>query len=131
MSLISDPQLVRKTTNSAGYELYCLEGFEIQPGNKAIIETGVRINLPLGYYAKVEEKSRYHKDDFCIKVGAGIIDGDFTGTIKVILINQGKKVFRLSANTSIAQLILHKYERFDNEIVEQVIRNSEGFGSTN
>lgn len=121
--------LVRKTPKAAGYELYCLEDFEIKSGDKKVIETGVKMNIPSNYYAKIHGKSRHIKDS--IIVLAGVIDASYTGTIKVALYNGGCKTFKADKSTSIAQLILQRYETFDNEVIEcPADFEHTGFGST-
>jgi deoxyuridine 5'-triphosphate nucleotidohydrolase len=123
--------LTRKTPRSAGYELKCLGDLEIKPGDHKVVETGIRIiGMPKNYYAEIHGKSRYIKNSIIIL--GGIIDSDYTGTIKVGLYNGGCKTFRLKEKSSIAQLILKEYHTFDNEEIEELPIGFEhtGFGST-
>jgi dUTP pyrophosphatase len=69
----------------------------------------------------------------CINVGAGVIDPDYTGEIKVVLFNHGENDFEIKRGDRIAQLVLERYETppvKEIEIIEETERGSGGFGST-
>ena len=72
-----------------------------------IIPTGLNIKVPHGHYGYLCSKSglamRHH-----IHVGAGIVDPDYTGEIRVLLLNLGTEPFEILAGTAIAQLVLEK-----------------------
>ena len=67
-----------------------------------------------------------------IDVGAGVIDSDYTGIIKVLLINNGKENFLINIGDKISQLILEEYRHVIPYLAEisKIQRDSQGFGST-
>ena len=68
-----------------------------------------------------------------IQVGAGVIDPDYTGEVRVILFNQGHKNFEIKKGDRIAQLILERCETppvVEIDTIEATKRGSGGFGST-
>jgi dUTP pyrophosphatase len=99
---------------------------------RAIVGTGITVVLPPGVYGRVAPRSGLAAKH-CINVGAGVIDPDYTGEIKVILFNHGLKDFEIKKGDRIAQLILERCETPPIEeisIVEDTERGSDGFGST-
>jgi dUTP pyrophosphatase len=69
----------------------------------------------------------------CIQVGAGVIDPDYTGEIKVVLFNHGPSDFEIKKGDRIAQLVLEKCMTpliKEISVVEETERGSGGFGST-
>ena len=89
----------RKTDDAAGYDLYSLSSGEIKPGEKAIIPTGISMEFPTlttnnfatecGIIASRSGLSA----KFSTEVGAGIIDKDYRGEIKIILYNHSTETF--------------------------------------
>ncbi len=82
----------RSTDGAAGYDIYAAENYRIEPGNKGIISTGISIELPKCpleghiYCMKLMSRSGLSANH-SIEVGAGLIDADYRGEIKVILYN--------------------------------------------
>jgi dUTP pyrophosphatase len=123
----------RGSDRSVGYDLYSTENAVVPcQAGRALIGTGITIVLPNGVYGRVAPRSGLAVKH-CINVGAGVIDPDYTGEIKVILFNHGEKDFEVKKGDRIAQLILERYETPSIEeisIVENTERGSDGFGST-
>jgi dUTP pyrophosphatase len=125
----------RATSGSAGYDLFANESLTIQPGNLWCVSTGLSIKMPPGVYGRIAPRSGITVK-YNAHVGAGVIDPDYTGEIKVVLCNNGKVDFRVSAGDRIAQLILEKFEIVDVKEVDGFSevsvseRGSGGFGST-
>ncbi len=122
------------TQYSAGYDLYSCESGVIEPLTHKCINLGIKMNIPEGYYGKIEPRSGLAYRN-CIHTMAGIIDSDYRGEIKVILYNGNKdSTFEYSIHDRIAQMIFIKYEDFNfNEIGEFEVnsnRGESGFGST-
>lgn len=117
---------------AAGYDLYAVESSVIHPGRRGVIPTGIAIQVPPGTYGRIAPRSGLAVKSG-IQVGAGVIDRDYTGEIKVVLFNHDTNNFVIRPGYRIAQLIL---ERCDNPPVEQVDnlndtgRGDTGFGST-
>lgn len=99
------------TPGAAGLDLYAAipEGEEIvlEPGKRALVTTGLRIAVPLGYEAQIRARS-----GLAIKHGIGLvnapgtIDSDYRGVVQVILINWGDSPFTIRRGDRIAQMVL-------------------------
>ena len=92
---------------AAGLDIYSPTDYVINAKDQGTIPTGLRIQIPLGHYEHLCSKSGLAMQHH-IHVGAGIIDLDYTGEVKVLLLNLGHKPFQVSSGDAIAQLILEK-----------------------
>jgi len=124
----------RATEGSAGYDLFAAEDMKIVPGSRALVSTGIAVKLPPGLYGRVAPRSGLAVKHG-IQVGAGVIDADYRGEVKVLLFNQGGEDFKVSTGDRIAQLILERHETPAIQVVTglsggQTERGSGGFGST-
>ena len=122
----------RATQGSAGYDLYAAEDTKISAGERACISTGISIVVPDGHYGRIASRSGLAAKS-SIDVGAGVIDADYRGEIKILLCNSGKADFVVKTGDRVAQLIL---ERISVPAVEEVhcmldtLRGGGAFGST-
>lgn len=125
---------VRGTPGAAGYDLYSTDGYVVLPGHRVVVSTGISIRLPDGTYGRIAPRS-----GLAVKHGldtlAGVIDPDYTGEVKVVLVNTDMRVpFVIKPGYRIAQLILEKYESVDVfetvETFDTTERAAGGFGST-
>jgi dUTP pyrophosphatase len=123
----------RGSDRSVGYDLYSSEDTVVPcQAGRALVSTGITVVLPPGVYGRVAPRSGLAVKH-CINVGAGVIDPDYTGEIKVVLFNHGEKDFEIKKGDRIAQLVLERCETPPIEeinIVEDTERGSGGFGST-
>ena len=123
----------RGSNDSVGYDLYSSEDtFVPSQVGRALVGTGITVVLPPGVYGRVAPRSGLAVNH-CINVGAGVIDPDYTGEIKVVLFNHGVDNFEIKKGDRIAQLVLERCETPPVEeisIVENTDRGSDGFGST-
>tara|TARA_X000001036_G_scaffold157310_1_gene149377 strand:- start:3574 stop:3999 length:426 start_codon:yes stop_codon:yes gene_type:complete len=123
----------RGSDGAVGYDLYSSEAVVVPcQAGRALVSTGITIVLPPGVYGRVAPRSGLAAKH-CINVGAGVIDPDYTGEIKVILFNHGLKDFEIKKGDRIAQLVLERCETPPIEeinIIEDTERGSGGFGST-
>ena len=97
----------KATKYSIGLDLYSPDNYLVHPKRQVLIPIQIRLGIPPGYYSRITSKSGLavqHK----IHVGAGVIDPDYTGEIKVPLINNGKHYYQVNQGHPIAQLILEK-----------------------
>ena len=133
--LFDDAILPRRATpGSAGYDLCSRESLVIQPGNLWRVSTGLSIKMPDGVYGRIAPRSSVTVKNNA-HVGAGVIDPDYTGELKVVLCNNGKVDFKIEPGDRIAQLVLEKFEIADVIEVKQfegapTERGAGGFGST-
>ena len=122
----------RGTPLSAGADLFCLEAFTLEPGERKLVPTGLAIEIPPGFYGRVAPRSglavRHGVD-----VLAGVIDADYRAEVKVPLINFGQAAVNLDAGERIAQLIIEQAALCDYiwaEDLSNTERGEGGFGST-
>lgn len=123
------------TTHSAGLDLIaCLEpGKVIQlfPGNSLTVPSGISLELEDDQVALIYPRSGLGiKYGITLRNGTGVIDADYKGEVMVCLVNNGDTPFRLEGGMRVAQLVLTKYERFENVKIDEVVRGTGGFGST-
>jgi len=125
-----------ETKGSAGVDLqaYVENAVVMKPMERALIPTGIFIELPVGYEAQVRARSGLAiKHGISLVNGIGTIDSDYRGEVKVILINLGDKDFTINNGDRIAQMVFIKHEQANFELVEQLEeteRGAGGFGHT-
>ncbi|RMA65946.1 dUTP diphosphatase [Ulvibacter antarcticus] len=125
-----------ETLFSAGMDLRAnvSEPSTIKPLQRAIVKTGLFIELPVGYEAQVRPRSGLAaKKGITVLNSPGTIDADYRGEIGVILVNLSNEDFTIEHGERIAQLIIAKHERAVWEEVEtlgETSRGAGGFGST-
>lgn len=128
-----------QTGGSAGADLRaCItKPIKLYPGARAIIPTGIAIQLPPGYEGQVRSRSGLAaKHGIGVLNGVGTIDQDYIGEISVILFNsgtQGRDAFTVNPGDRIAQLVIAKVEApVYLEVLElkQTERGDGAFGST-
>ena len=124
------------TELSAGMDLKAAieEPVELGPLCRAMVPTGLYIELPAGYEAQVRPRSGLAaKHGVTVCNSPGTIDADYRGEIKVILVNVSNEKFVINPGERIAQMVIAKYEKIEWEEVEQLSeteRGTGGFGST-
>lgn len=99
----------RGSDGAVGYDLYSDEDCVVEPNDRTLVSTGISIVLPEGVYGRVAPRSGLSVK-YGIQVGAGVIDPDYTGEVKVILFNHGTSDFMIQKGDRIAQLILERCE---------------------
>ncbi|GMV99345.1 MAG: deoxyuridine 5'-triphosphate nucleotidohydrolase [Candidatus Hydrogenedentota bacterium] len=125
-----------ETEHAAGMDLRAAvtEPLTLQPGERTLVPTGLRIALPEGYEAQVRPRS-----GLAIKFGIsllnspGTIDADYRGEIRVILANLGQEPFTIRRGDRIAQMIVApvtKVEWAQVETLSETARGTGGFGHT-
>jgi dUTP pyrophosphatase len=104
------------------------------PGERALIPTGLILELPAGFEAQVRPRSGLAlRHGVTVLNSPGTIDADYRGEIQVILVNLGKEAFPIRRGERIAQLVVARVAMVNLERVEIVastLRGEGGFGST-
>jgi len=122
----------RKTIGSAGYDLFSVDDVKILPLSRMCVSIGLSISLPHGFFGRILPRSSLSLK--CIDIGAGVIDEDYIGIIKVLVINNNPhNVFLIEKGMRIAQLVIERYytPKFENVLkLDDTIRGDNGFGST-
>ncbi len=119
------------TENAAGYDLHANHSCTLAPNSIELVDTGIAIIPPKGTYARIASRSGLAIKK--IEAKAGVIDPDYTGTIKIILHNFGTEEFHINKGDRIAQMILERYEHSNITIrnnTPTTQRGTNGFGST-
>lgn len=122
----------RAHKQDAGLDLYSREEQIILPGESAVFDTGVHVELPEGTFGKLESKSGLNVKYSVVSCG-GVIDCGYTGSIAVKLYNLGDKPYMVRKGQKIVQMIIQPYLAPELEVVEELSdtdRGSSGFGST-
>ena len=118
----------------AGLDVCSVQSLTIEAGARALVKTGVAIELPKGWEAQVRSRSGLaYKHGVAVLNSHGTIDEPYRGEIGVILINHGTEPYKIEVGDRIAQLVLRRTEDvipvFVDELTETV-RGEGGFGST-
>ena len=125
-----------ETSGSSGMDLaaYIDKPINLEPGQTSIIPTGISLSIPKNYEIQIRPRSGLAaKNQISVLNTPGTIDADYRGEIKIILINLGKKSFKIEKGDRIAQMVLSpviqaKIKEVDDlDITERGIG---GFGST-
>ena len=123
---------IREHETDAGLDLRTPEEFVIKPNDSYIIDTGVHIELPKGYYGKLESKSGLNVKHNIVCLG-GTIDEPYRGPIVVKLYNVGKEEYHFAKGDKIVQLVIQPYLAPEIEYTDKLSetdRGDNGFGST-
>ena len=106
----------------------------LEPHKWALVPTGLRISLPVGYEAQVRPRSGLAaKSGITVLNSPGTIDSDYRGEVKVILINHSDVPFVINDGDRIAQMVMARHETASFEVVaslDSTERGAGGFGST-
>jgi dUTP pyrophosphatase len=125
-----------QTPLSAGLDIRANldEPVTLQPLERAMIPTGLFVELPEGCEMQIRPRSGLAaKHGITVLNSPGTIDADYRGEIKVILVNLSNTHFTIEAGERIAQMIVARYEQIEWEAAEELSsteRGAGGFGST-
>ena len=120
----------RAYVNSAGYDLFADESIEVLPNSRGVISTGLRMQIPKGYYGQISPRSGLALKSDVIAFNR-TIDSEYFGVVYVLLFNFSFEKFVVEKGNRIAQIIFKKCEsvsfsfedlNFDSE------RGVKGFG---
>ena len=122
----------RGSSGAVGYDLYSVDEVVLPASQRTLVGTGVAVVLPMNVYGRVAPRSGLTVKHG-IHVGAGVIDPDYTGEIKVALFNIGDVPFEIKKGDRIAQLVLERCETpgvREIDTLDETGRGAGGFGST-
>jgi dUTP pyrophosphatase len=104
------------------------------PLERALIPTGLYVELPAGYEAQIRPRSGMAlKSGISVLNTPGTIDADYRGEIGIIIVNLSNKEYTIKDGERICQMIVAKHERVkwnEVEILEETTRGKGGFGHT-
>lgn len=137
LKIITDNQVPAYATEyAAGIDLYCKtkEDISIKPGETVKINTGLKVEIPEGYFGAVYPRSSTGvKKQLMLANTLGVIDSDYRGELMMFFYNYGKTDQVIKNGDRLAQLVIQPYLRCQIEEVEELSeseRNEGGFGST-
>lgn len=125
-----------ETMYSAGVDLRANNDEEIvlQPAGRALIPTGIYIEIPVGFEAQIRPRSGLAiKHGITVLNSPGTIDSDYRGEIGVILVNLSDTPFHIKKGERICQMVISKVEQVafrETETLAETERGSGGFGHT-
>jgi dUTP pyrophosphatase len=119
---------------AAGADLFSCEHVTVWVNERALVPTGVCVEVPVGYEAQIRSRSGLAlKHNVAVFQGIGTIDSDFRGELKVLLTNLGNKPFIIEPGNRIAQLVIAPVVRAEFYRVEALsasVRATSGWGSS-
>jgi dUTP pyrophosphatase len=125
-----------ETPASAGMDLRAniSESITLQPLERAVVKTGLFVEIPVGYEAQVRPRSGLAaKKGITVLNAPGTVDADYRGEIGVILVNLSNEEFTVVNGERIAQLVICAHEQaewIETESLTETARGAGGFGST-
>lgn len=124
------------TEHSAGMDVraYIQEPLTIMPLKRALVKTGLYIQLPEGFEAQIRPRSGLAlKNGITVLNTPGTIDSDYRGEVGIIIVNLSEEPFVINSGDRIAQMIISRYEKAETLEVETLDlseRGEGGFGHT-
>ncbi|WP_079493265.1 dUTP diphosphatase [Maledivibacter halophilus] len=118
----------------AGMDLYSVDETVILPGDRTLIHTGIKIQLPPNTEAQIRPRSGLAlKNGITVLNTPGTIDEGYRGEIGIIVINHGTEEFKVTKGMKIAQMVIKPVLRVEIKQVDELTdseRGEGGFGST-
>jgi dUTP pyrophosphatase len=116
----------------AGADLFAAQPAEIPPAGRVAVATGLKLQIPAGHVGLVWPRSglalRHGIDTL-----AGVIDSDYRGEVRVVLVNHGREPFHIESGDRVAQLLVQPVARarfVRTPSLSDTARGAQGFGST-
>lgn len=121
-------------STDSGADIFSVDDIIINSGERALIHTGIAIELPDGYECQVRSKSGIAlKSGVFVLNSPGTIDQDYRGECNVILFNAGKEPYHITKGQKIAQFVIKPVLRvnfIEKTEISNTSRSTKGFGST-
>ena len=119
----------------AGCDLYSAIDLDLDPGERALVPTGIAVEIPSGYAGFIQPRSGLAlRHGITLVNTPGLIDSHYRGEIKIIVLNTDRtERFRLKKGDRICQLVIQKVEQarvLETEELGETARGAAGFGST-
>ena len=110
------------------------ESIELKPLQRALIPTGIFMELPAGFEAQIRPRSGLaYKHGLSVLNAPGTIDADYRGEVKVLLVNLSDQPFVVEDGERVAQMVIAQHEQIEwqeTENLEETQRGAGGFGHT-
>jgi len=112
------------TVNAAGFDIYSIEDYELQPGETKAIHSGITMEIPEGKAVFIWDRSGMGFKG--IHRFAGLIDSDYRGEFNIILCNHTKELFKIKKGDRIAQGVIQDYYTPEFEEVDKLEDSKRG-----
>lgn len=120
------------SAGDAGYDLFAIESVRIAPFERVAVDTGISLELPIGFVGVVWGKSGRALREGLTILG-GVIDSSYRGAIKVIVFNASDKEILIESSSKVAQLLIQpvlSVPMMEADDLRVTARGANGFGST-
>jgi len=124
------PQTMRK--GDAAMDLYSYRDYKIEPDERVVVDSGIIMAIPEGYWGNIRDRG-----GLPVKHGihtmSGVIDSNYRGEIKIVMINLGQETYTIKKGHRVCQIIIAKYENIGIEEVgelDDTNRGKDGFTSS-
>ncbi|MBU1202923.1 dUTP diphosphatase [Patescibacteria group bacterium] len=117
------PQTMRP--GDAAMDFYSYRDYEIKPGERIIVETGIAIAIPDGYWGNVRDRGGLPAKHGIHTMG-GVFDSNFRGEVQIIMINLGQETYKIAKGHRICQMIIERHETVELEEVDELDETNRG-----
>ncbi|KAK9448464.1 DUTP-pyrophosphatase-LIKE 1 [Limtongia smithiae] len=122
----------RGSALAAGYDIYTTEGGIVPAHDRNMFATDIAVAIPEGFYGRIAGRSGL-ATKHGIQPGAGVVDADYRGPLKILLFNHSSVDFEVRPGERVAQMIIEQIITPEIEAVDELpetVRGESGFGST-
>ncbi len=126
---LKDNAIIPKSMHKgdAALDIYSCIDINIQPGERVLIDTGISMAIPQGYFGNIRDRS-----GLAVKHGlhtmAGVVDSNYRGEIKIVIINLSKEEYSVKQGDRVAQMIIQEVNEIVLEEVEDLDSTERGGG---
>jgi dUTP pyrophosphatase len=124
---------LNKSVEDAGYDLKATNEIVIWPGEREIVDTGLRLDIPNGQFGRIESRSGLAFRNGLVAF-SGVIDSGYAGEVKVLLFNHSEAEYTVLPGDRIAQIVFYTHLEVEGTAEVGTMPSTErglnGFGST-
>ncbi|MFA6252913.1 MAG: dUTP diphosphatase [Patescibacteria group bacterium] len=117
------PQAMREGDAAMDFSSY--RDYVIKPWQRIVVETGVAIAVPLGYWGNVRDRGGLPAKHGLHTMG-GVFDSNYRGEVQIIMINLGREDYQIKKGDRIAQMLIEKHEDIEIQEVEELDQTNRG-----
>ena len=119
------PQTMR--SGDAGIDFYSYKDYELKPGQRVIVETGVIAVVPDGYWGNIRDRGGL-AGKHGLHTLAGVMDSNYRGEVQVVIMNLSQEAYKIKKGDRIAQTIIAKHETVELDEVDELDQTNRGEG---